>query len=113
MGRKCVAAASISFEIWEGRGSGSTKFRFFQGNFREISIFSGNFTKNFDFFPGKFVKNFNSFRQIFEKCRFFSGNLKNFDFPGTNCSFTATSEQIIIFLFKSHHFRLLTAHNKI
>ena len=32
-----------------GRGSGSTKFLFFQANFREILIFSGNFMKKFDF----------------------------------------------------------------
>jgi len=29
----------------------------------------------------------------------------NFDFPGKNWSFTAMSGQIILFLFKSHHFR--------
>src|SRR6218665_2234540 len=47
--------------------AGPTKFRFLQANFREISIFSGNFIKNFDF----------------------SGNLKNnFVFSGKNCSFT-------------------------
>ena len=32
-----------------GRGSGSTKFRFFQANFREISLSLANFTRNFDF----------------------------------------------------------------
>src|SRR6218665_1640334 len=50
------------------------KSRFFQANFRRISIFSGNFTKNFDF-------------------------------PGKNRSFTATSEQIILCFFKTHRFR--------
>ena len=43
-------------------------------------------------FPGKFPKNFN-----------LSGNFtKNFDFPGKNWPFTATSGQIILFLFKNH-----------
>jgi len=68
--RFAAAAASIWFEIWEDRGSGSTKFRlFFQANFREISIFSGNFTKNFDFS-----------RQIFEKFRFFHAIFETFRF---------------------------------
>src|SRR6218665_441977 len=35
----------------------------------------------------------------------FSGNLKKFDFPGKNYPFTATSGQIILFLYKIHHFR--------
>src|SRR6218665_1753753 len=43
-----------------GRGSGSNKSRLFQTNFCEISIFSGNFTRNFNFF-----------RQIFKKLQFF------------------------------------------
>ena len=54
--------------------SGQKKFDFFQANFRKISIFSGNFTKNVDF-------------------------------PGKNLPFTATSWQIILFLFKSQHFQ--------
>src|SRR6218665_1576913 len=56
-----------------GRGSGSKYFRFFQANFLKISLFSGNFTKKFNF-------------------------------PGKSWPFTATSGQIIPFLFKSHHF---------
>ena len=65
---------------------------------------------------GKF-KIIRFFRQIIEKFRFFSGKFKknlisfrqfknNFDFPCKNCSFTATSGQIFLFLFKSHHFRI-------
>jgi len=49
-----------------GRGSGSTKFSFFQANFREISIFQAISQKN-SIFPGKFLKNFDFSRQIFEK----------------------------------------------
>src|SRR6218665_2318680 len=48
-----------------------------------MSVFQANFLKSFDFF-----------RQF----------KKNFDFPGKNCSFTATPWQIILYLFKSHHF---------
>src|SRR6218665_1624215 len=43
---------------------------------------------------GKFPKNFNFFRQ-----------LKNSNFQAKNCPFTATSGQIVLFLFKSNHFR--------
>jgi len=44
---------------------------------------------------------------MFEKFRFFRQfhTENSFDFPGTNWPFTATSEQIILFLFKSNHFR--------
>src|SRR6218665_2850770 len=97
------AAASIWFKIW---GSWI--------RVNKISIFPGKFQKNFDFFrqfqkfrlfqanfseilifPGKLLKNFNFFREF----------KKKFDFPGKNCSFTATSWQIILFLIKSHHFK--------
>src|SRR6218665_2425977 len=47
----------------------------FPGKFPKISIFSGNFTQKIRFFQDKFS------------------------------SFTATSGQIILFLFESHHFR--------
>ena len=61
--------------------------------------------QNFEFSWQIFEK-FQFFRQIFKTFRFYSGNFeKKFDFPRKNCSFTATSEQIILFLFKSHHFR--------
>ncbi len=125
--------------VWnlEGRGSGSTKFRFFQANFREISIFFRQFHKKIRFFQaifkkfwffqanfwkisifsGKFVTNFGFSRQIFEKFRFFQANFKKFpfsqgnfwkiwffqailkkiDFPGKNCSFTATFGQLFYF----------------
>jgi len=65
---------------------GSKKFRFFQANFREISIFSGNFTK------------ISIFQANIWKISIFPGTFsKNFDFPGKNCSFIATSGQIILF----------------
>ena len=37
------------------------------------------------------------------KFRIFQAN-KKINFPGKNCSFTATFGQIILFLYKSHHF---------
>src|SRR6218665_3135519 len=75
------AAASIWFEIW-GVVDPGKKISIFRAHLSEISIFSGNFTK--------FLKNFDFLRQF-----------KKIDFPGKNCSFTATSGQIILFLFKS------------
>jgi len=53
--------------VWnlEGCGSGSTKYRFLQANFREISTFFKQLKKNFDFS-----------RQIFEKFWFFQANFR-------------------------------------
>src|SRR6218665_171147 len=98
----CAAAASIWFEIW-GVVDPGKKNRFFPGKFPRNFDFFRHFHEKFLTFPGKFLKNFNFFRQF----------LKNFDFPGKNCSFTATSEQIILFLFKSHHSNILPVHDKI
>jgi len=54
----------------------------------------GSGSKQISIFPGKLPK-----------ISIFSDNFtKSFDFPGKNWSFTATSGQIILFLFKSHHF---------
>ena len=82
--------------VWNlgGRGSGSKKFRFLQANFRKISIFSGNFTKEYRVLQANFRKFWS-----------FSGNYKNSIFQAKNCPFSATSGQIILFLFKSSHFR--------
>src|SRR6218665_3207717 len=77
-----------------GRGSGSKKFRFLHSNFRKISIFFRQFYKRISSFAGKFPK-----------ILIFSGNYKNSIFQANNCPFTATSGQIILFLFKSNHFR--------
>jgi len=81
-----------------GCGSGSNKFRslqtiFFRQLHKRIS------QKN-SIFPGKFPKNVDFFRQFKTKI----------DFPGKNFPFTATSGQIILFLFKSHHFRTYFLH---
>ena len=70
----------------------SEKFQFFQAISQKISIF-----------PTKFSKKFNFSRQIFKNFWSFMGNFLKISF--SNCSFTATSGQIILFLFKSHHFR--------
>ena len=69
--------ASIWFEIW-----GSWIW------VNKISVFPGKFFK--------FSKNFDFFQAIFKEI---------YHFPCKNSSFTATSGQIILFLFKSHHFR--------
>src|SRR6218665_3813927 len=69
------------------------KFRFLQANFRKISIFSGNFTKEYRVLQANF-----------RKFRFFQA-IKKIDFPSKKSPFTATSGQIILLLFKSHHFR--------
>src|SRR6218665_1589286 len=86
-------------------GQISEKYRFFHVILQKILIFQVKFPKNFDFlgnfpkyfdFLGKFAKNFDFFRQKFAK---------NIDFPGKNELFIAISWQIMLFLFKSHHFR--------
>src|SRR6218665_1507363 len=57
---------------------------------QKISIFLGKFSRNFDFFQLSLRKN-----------SIYPGKFsKNLDFG----IFTATSEQIILFLFKIHHF---------
>ena len=66
----------------------------FSENYQKIRFFSGYFTKK-SIFRGKFPTNFDFFRQFH----------KNVDFPAKNWLFTAISRQIILFLFKSHHFR--------
>src|SRR6218665_2337828 len=97
--RRIATAASIWFEIW---GSGVKK----------ISISTGKFPKNFNFFQAILQKNIEFCRQISENFDF-SGN-KKIDFPSKKSPFTATSGQIILFLFKSHHFRTyFPVHDKI
>src|SRR6218665_448371 len=100
---KVYPAASIWFEIWEGRGSGSTKFRFFQATFRESTIFSGNFTKHFDFS-----------QQMFEKFQFFQA------IPKKNLIFQAKIGHLQLLLSKLFYFsskvttsNMLPVHDKI
>jgi len=64
-------------------GQISEKCRFFTGIFKRTSLFQGKFPKNFNFL-GNFTK--------------------TFDFIGKNWLFTAIPGQIILFLFKIHHF---------
>jgi len=55
---------------------------------------------------GSGSKNLDCSRQISKKFRLFSRTFtKKFDFPRNNWPFTSISGQIILFLFKSHHFR--------
>src|SRR6218665_1133268 len=60
--------------------------------------------KNFVFFM-QFHQIFNFSRQISEKFRFFRAMSQKIRLSRQNWPFTATSEKIILFLFKSNHFR--------
>ena len=86
-------AVSIWFEIW------GSWIRVKKINFR------GKFSKNFEFFLAISPTKFNFSRQISEKFRF-----HKIDFPCKNWPFTATSRQIILFLFKNNHFRTYFMH---
>src|SRR6218665_2036175 len=79
---------TINFDFLE-------KFRFFSGNFTNKLDLPRKSTKNFDFF-WYFHKKILFSKQISEKNRFF----RQFYWL-----FTAFFGQIILFLFKSHHFR--------
>src|SRR6218665_3155847 len=91
--RRIATAASIWFEIWGVVDPG-----------KKMSISTGKFPKIFSFFQAILQKNIEFCRQISENFDFFR-QLKGFDFQAKNCPFTATSGQIILFLFKSNHFR--------
>src|SRR6218665_2536476 len=90
--RRIATAASIWFESW---GSWI--------RVKKNSISTGKFLKNSNFFR-QFYKRISSFAGKFPKILIFSGN-KKIDFPSKKSPFTATSGQIILFLFKIHHFR--------
>src|SRR6218665_243839 len=107
------------------------KCKFAQASFREISIFSGKFTKKIDFnrqifekfrffqaisqnngffqanclknynFSGNFTKQWIFPGKLPEKLRFFRQFQKKFDSAGKNWPYAATSGQIILFLFKN------------
>src|SRR6218665_3386295 len=91
--RRIATAASIWFEIWGVVDPGKKKFDLY----RQIS-------EKFQFFQAILQKNIEFCRQISENFDFFR-QLKKFDFQAKNCPFTATSGQIILFIFKSNHFR--------
>src|SRR6218665_3355127 len=91
--RRIATAASIWFEIWGVVDPGQKNVNFY----RQIS-------ENIQFFQAILQKNIEFCRQISENFDFFR-QLKRFDFQAKNCPFTATSGQIILFLFKSNHFR--------
>src|SRR6218665_3052636 len=92
-GKDRATAASIWFEIWGVVDPG-----------KKNSISTGKFPKNVKFFR-QFYKRISSFAGKFPKILIFSGNLKNSIFQAKNCPFTATSAKIILFIFKSNHFR--------
>ena len=81
--------------VWNqrGRGSGSKNFDFY----KQIS-------EKFQFFQAILQKNIEFCRLISENFDFFR-QLKKTIFQAKNCPFTANSGQIILFLFKSNHFR--------
>src|SRR6218665_2744794 len=93
MKRRIATAASIWFEIWGVVDPGQKNFDFY----RQIS-------EKFQFFQAILQNNIEFCRHISENFDFFR-QLKNFDFPRKKFPFTATSGQIILFLFKSNHFR--------
>src|SRR6218665_3715343 len=73
----------------------SERFRFFQVISPKSSTLQGKFPRKISNSLSNFTENFN-----------FLGNFtKNFDFQGKNWLFTGISGQIILVIFKSHHFR--------
>src|SRR6218665_2595258 len=81
------------FEIWGVVDSGQKDFDFYRQISEKIQFFQAILQKNIEFS-----------RQISENVDFFR-QLKKSIFQAKNCPFTATSGQIILFLFKSNHFR--------
>src|SRR6218665_1591252 len=89
----------------KGRGSGSKNFRFFQANFREISIiFFWQFHKKFLFFQANFPKNFDFFRHFYKIFRFSRQNLPIYSYFWANYSRS---------LQKSPLLNILPVHDKI
>ena len=105
---------------WVSANVSREKFRFFQSNFRKISIFPKKFPKNFDFFnflpvklrkififPSKFPKNFDFSR---EKFRFFSREIdEEFRFLRQNFPnnlFLVIYSKMSVFLDKICHLQL-------
>src|SRR6218665_2965602 len=90
---KEIKAASIWFEIWEVVDPGQKNVDFY----RQIS-------EKFQFFQAILQKNIEFCRQISGNFDFFR-QLKKSIFQAKSCPFTANSGQIILFIFKSNHFR--------
>src|SRR6218665_510546 len=69
-------------------------------------ISTGKFPKNFNFFRQFYIR-ISSFAGKFPKILIFFRQLKKSIFQAKNCPFraTATSGQIILFLFRSNHYR--------
>src|SRR6218665_999125 len=91
--RRIATAALIWFEIWGVVDPG-----------KKNSISTGKFPKNFNFFR-QFYKRISSFAGKFPKILIFQAIEKIRFSKQKNCPFTATSGQIILFPFKSNHFR--------
>src|SRR6218665_106085 len=100
-----TAAAAIWFEIWGlwirvkksiFPGKFSKIFDFFQAISPKNSIFSGNSTKDFDF-SRQISEKFRFFRQVHEKIRFFMQTFA--------IIIQLLQGNIILFLFRSYHFR--------
>src|SRR6218665_4040525 len=72
---------------------------------KKISISTGKFPKKFQYFQAILQKNIEFCRQISENFDFFQAIKKIRFSKQKNCPFTATSGQIILFLFKNNHFR--------
>src|SRR6218665_2394034 len=88
------SAESIWFEIWGVADPGKRKFDFY----RQIP-------EKFRFLQAISLKKSDFSTANFRKILIFQEILKKFEFPGKNWSFTTTSWQIILFLFKNNHFR--------
>jgi len=92
--RRIATTASIWFEIWAVVDPG-----------KKISISTGKFPKNFNFW-GNFTKEYRVLQANFRKFWFFQA-IKKIRFSKQKIVHwqLATSGQIILFLFKSNHFR--------
>src|SRR6218665_649416 len=83
----------------------SEKFRFFQAIIFTKNRFLGQISEKVRFLQVISQKN-SICKANFRKISIFLDNFtKYLDFPSKNWLFTAISGQIILFLFKSHHFR--------
>src|SRR6218665_3530210 len=91
--RRIATAASIWFEIWRVVDPGQKNFNFYRQICEKFQFFQAILQKNIEFCR-QISGNFDFFRQ-----------LKKSIFQAKSCPFTANSGQIILFIFKSNHFR--------